>query len=111
MKIGGAELKAFMDAGWPQPDEDWYWDHEEFDEHKFSGDPDPAVTYDTQALGPIFYQGSGPDPTNGDGYDLAALIRQWRRERDSDLLTVLVPKARVAEFKKALKTFGATINK
>lgn len=109
MKITGAELKEFMDKGWPQPDEDWYWDHEEFDERRFGGDPDPAATYDTAALGPVFFQGSGPDPTKGDGYDLAALIRQWRRERDSDVLTVLSPKSKTPEIKKALKALGASI--
>lgn len=108
MKISGAELKAFMDEGWPQPDDDWYWDHDVFD-----GDPDPSpgMTYETDDLGPIHYQGSKADPTDGEGYDLGACIRQWRKQRDGELLTILVPKARVSEFKKALKTFGATVQK
>jgi hypothetical protein len=81
MKVTGAELIAFLGEAWPQPYE----------------------------IGPIRYQGRHHDPTDGEGYDLAACIRKWRRERDNDVLAVLVPKDRVAEFKKTLKSFGAKL--
>jgi hypothetical protein len=104
MKVTGAELIAFLGEAWPQPEDDGYWDHV-----LFFDDPDPAETYDTYEIGPIRYQGRHNDPTDGEGYDLAACIRKWRRERDNDVLAVLVPKDRVAEFKKTLKSFGAKL--
>jgi hypothetical protein len=106
MKIKGAELQQFMNTGWPQPDGDWFWDHEEFDETHCSSDPDPAETYDTNALGSIMYQGSGVDPTNGDGYDLARLIRRWRKEQNCVTITISVPKEKLADCKFALKRLG-----
>jgi hypothetical protein len=91
MKINGAELQQFMDTGWPGLDEgkedDWYWDHDVFDA------PLSDATYDTRDIGPIMYQGSGEDPSpHGDGYDLGKLIKDWRKKRDSDVVTVLIPK-------------------
>lgn len=102
MKIKGAELKSFMDEGWPQPEPDWYWDHEAFHHNPIS-----TETYDTNDLGPILYQGRGADPTKGDGYDLASCIRQWRKYRKFEEVVVLVKKDRVDDFKKALKGLGA----
>ena len=102
MKIKGAELKAFMDEAWPQPENDWYWDHEEF-----ANEPVATAVYDTNNIDRILYQGCGQDPTEGNGYDLAALIRQWRKDRKYVSLVVSVPKDRVDAFKKSLKDFGA----
>ncbi|MTJ93884.1 MAG: hypothetical protein F8N36_13650 [Desulfovibrio sp.] len=105
MKIKGAELKSFLDEAWPQPFDDWFWDHDIFD-----GDPDPETVYDTDDLGPIMHQGSGEDPTRGDGYDLAKLIRRWRKERDFDVLMVTVPKARTEEIKAALAALNVKVS-
>lgn len=93
MKIKGSELQQFLDEAWPG--KDWYWDHECFDEY-----PEPGVTYDTYELGNVLYQGKmGCDPTNGQGYDLGALIRAWRKTRTHDLLYVAVPKEFLQTFK------------
>jgi len=98
VKIKGNELQAFMNEAWPG--DDWYWDHELFE------DPEPDVEYDTDEIGPVQYQGSDIDPTNGDGYDLATLIRRWRRNRDYDVVTVLVPKGNGDAFKALMKQSG-----
>ena len=103
MKISGAELQRFTEEAWPTPEDDWYWDHELFDT------PDPLTTYETNDIGPIQFQGSGDDPTNGDGYNIAVLVKKWRIKRDNTVLTVLVPKGREDDFKAALKAFGGSI--
>ena len=100
MKVKGSELIAFLETGWPTPDEDWCWDHDLFD------DPDPNKTYETDEIGDLSYQGAGEDPTNGDGYNLAALIRKWRKSRDFDIFTVDVPKTRSEEVKAMLTKMG-----
>lgn len=103
MKISGAELIAFMDSGWPKPDDDWYWDHDLFE------NPVPDEMYDTDEIGPIFYQGRFDDPTHGEGYNLAALVRRWRKDRDCDVFSVTVPKAKADEARATLKALGATV--
>jgi len=103
MKIKGSELIEFMVAGWPQPEENWYWDHQLFEE------PEPDQTYDTDEIGPIFHQGMSPDPTNGDGYDLAKLIRAWRKARDYDVLTITVLKAKTEAVKAAIVALGVRV--
>lgn len=103
MKIKGSELIAFIAEAWPKPDDDWYWDHELFD------DPDPSEVYDTDEIGYIHYQGSGDDPTDGDGYDLTALIRKWRRHRDHDIFTITVPKEKANAVKAAIIAMGAKV--
>lgn len=91
MKIKGSELRQWMDEAWPGPGEDWYWDHDLFDE------PDPNATYSTDEIGPILHQGSGEDPTEGYGYDLAALIRKWRKTRTHTAIVLTVPNGDVEE--------------
>jgi hypothetical protein len=108
MLINGAELAAFMRDGWPgagTPQEnDWYWDHDLFDDI-----PEPEVKYDTYDLGDIKYHGNGEDPTGGEGYDLAALIRKWRKTRTHDHFPVSIPKDQVAGFKAYLKSIKGSI--
>jgi len=103
MKIKGNELQEFMNDAWPGGD-DYYWDHDEFDDR-----PDPAVEYDTEALGNLHWQGRKDDPTDGEGLDLSKLIREWRKSRTHDLLSVYVPKEKLVEFKAFLKTIKATV--
>lgn len=101
MKVSGAELKVFMDTAWPEPNEHWYWDHEEFEDA-----PDMGVTYDTDAIGPLLWQGPRrDDPTNGQGLDLGSMIRKWRKERAFTPITVMVPKGREKQFQVAVKTW------
>jgi len=95
MKIKGGELKQFIDLGWPG--EDWYWDHDAFDE-----DPEPSTTYETDEIGPLYYQGSEPH----DGLDLGGLIRKWRKDRDFDVLTINVKKTDVQAVRAFLTTLG-----
>lgn len=110
MLIKGAELAIFIREGWPgagTPQEgDWFWDHDLFDDA-----PDPDITYDTEDLGPVLYQGNGKDPTNGNGHDLARLIRKWRKTRTDDLLTVSVPKDKRDVFEAYLKSIKGSILK
>lgn len=104
MRISGAELQLFMNEAWPDPETgDWYWDHDLFD-----GDPDPETVYDTDDLGPLLYGGRDTDPTGGEGYDLARLIRRWRKTRSSEVITVVVPKDRLAALKDWMRQNGAT---
>lgn len=105
MKIKGAELIQFLAEAWPGPEDDWYWNHDLFDE------PDPAATYDTDEIGGIFYQGRGTDPTDGGGYDLAALIRKWRKEKSFDVLIVTVKKPQTDAVIKQLKAMGLKVTK
>ncbi|TPM39332.1 hypothetical protein FJ951_26855 [Mesorhizobium sp. B2-2-3] len=106
MKISGAELQQFTDEAWPSPADDWYWDHD-----LFFDTPDPLATYETDDIGPVHFQGHGDDPTNGDGYNLATLIKKWRRERDCDVFTVLVPKPAKDAFLEALRAVGGSISR
>ncbi len=101
MKIKGVELQEFLQTGWPQPEDDFYMDHDVFD-----GAPDPKTTYETDDLGPIQYQGSGEDPTRGEGYDMAKLIRAWRKKRTTEVFTVEVPKDKVEAFKALIQQHG-----
>lgn len=106
MKIKGAELIQFTSEAWPG--DDWIW------EPPFEDDPDPQETYDTGELW-LTYAGSGNDPTDGEGQDIAKLIRKWRLSRTHETFTVLVPKERVAEIKAVLagldvKVQGGMIN-
>lgn len=103
MKVKGDELAAFVAHGWPKPEDDWYWDHDCFDE------PDPSAVYETDEIGPVQHQGDGTDPTNGAGYNLATLIKRWRKERDYDVLTVEVPKALTDAVRAAVVTAGGKI--
>ena len=101
MKVTGAELLQFMNSGWPKPEEDFYWDHDVFE------DPDPEATYDTDDIGGIYYQGKGDDPTpNGNGWDLATLIKKWRKARDFTVLSISIPKGREDDVRAALAQMG-----
>lgn len=108
MQIKGVELAAFMKEAWPDSgtpqEDDWFWDHDLFDDQ-----PHVDMSYDTDDLGPIQYQGNGEDPTSGEGYDIARLIRKWRKTRDCDILAVAVPREKVAEFKDNLKSLKGSI--
>lgn len=110
MQIKGVELEAFMHEAWPgsgTPQEhDWYWDHDLFDEF-----PEADITYDTDDLGSIMYQGSGVDPTNGSGYDLAKLLKAWRKSRTHDIISIDVPKDKMGDFKAYLKSIQGSVLK
>lgn len=106
MKIKGIELIQFMDEAWPGGDSgDWYWDHEEFEDN-----PDPDVTYDTDCLGGVYYQGDNPnqDPLE---YDLGKLIRFWRNTRNKTAYMVHVPNEFVEAFEAYCKENNITITK
>lgn len=104
MKIKGTELQDFMNTGWPQPEDHWFWDHDVFEDT-----PDPDTVYETSELGPIQYQGTGEDPTRGQGYDVAKAVRAWRKSRVVDTFTVEVPKAEVEVFRAMMKTHGFAV--
>lgn len=99
MKVKGDELQAFVNEGWPS--DDWYWDHDLFEE------PDPTATYDTDEIGPLCYQGR--EPTDETTLDLAVLIRKWRKTRDHDIFSIKVKKADVPAVQEALAKFGIKI--
>lgn len=101
MKVKGSELIQFMNDGWPQPEDDWYWDHDLFEE------PDPDQTYDTDEIGPLLYQGSGP--TDVLELDLASLIRKWRKSRDFDVFTISVKKVDTEKVRAVLADLGVRI--
>lgn len=104
MKVKGDELLAFISEAWPQPEDDWYWDHEAFE-----GDPEPGEEYETDDIGPIQHQGRGDDPTGGDGHNLATLIKRWRKARDYDVLSVEVPKAKSEAVRAAISSAGGKV--
>lgn len=102
MKIKGSELSLWVAEGWPG--DDWYWDHGEFD-----AEPDPARTYDTELLGGILWQGSASDPSDGEGLDLGALIRKWRKARTNDVITVLIPKGHTESLRLVIAELGGRV--
>ncbi len=90
MKINGAELAQFISEAWPS--DDYYWDHDLDNQMLEDGSPDPSKTYAVEDLGPLLWQGnSNEDPTSGIGLSLAGLIRRWRKERDTKVVTIRVP--------------------
>lgn len=103
MKIKGSELIAFLAEAWPTPADSWFWDHDLFEE------PDPDTIYETSDIGGIYFQGSGEDPTKGEGYDLGSLIRKWRKGRAYDVLTVTVPRAQTVTIKAAIEALGVKV--
>lgn len=108
MKISGRELRLFMadpkdGGGWPMPGDDWYWDHDVFEE------PSDDAEYETDDIGPLMYQGSGEDPTRGNNHNLATLIKKWRRDRDYDVLTLMVPKTDTERVKRLLVEAGVKV--
>ena len=104
MKITGAELQQFVDEGWPG--DDWYWDHDVFEEI------DPDASYETNDLGDLYWQGERyAVPSRGEGLNLNKLISRWRKERDHEFLSVLVPKDRKDEFLRALAEMGGKVSK
>ncbi|QIG69795.1 hypothetical protein EVB81_226 [Rhizobium phage RHph_I46] len=109
MKIKGAELIQFLDTGWPKPEDDYYWDNGLFEDRP-NGEPDPEVTYDTDELGPILYQGPDPDPIP-EGLDLAKLIRKWRKTQTTESFVVEVPKGKRDELVEFLDTINGKILK
>ena len=116
MKIKGSELIRFLDdetGGWPQEPtpQCWYWDHEEFDVEPCG--PIPDVTYDTDALGPVMFQGDSvgdihynDDPTKGEGYSLHSLIRKWRKAQTMMVIELEVKKEEVDYVRKVIKDLG-----
>ncbi len=104
MKISGADLIAFLQTGWPGlengTDDDWYWDHDVFTS------PDPAATYDTDDLGPIFYQGKDPE-LSGRKLDLGELVTSWQKRRRSASILLSVPLDRVADLLEFAASVGA----
>lgn len=101
MKINGAELADFVENGWPG--DDYYWETDLFEDTP-GNIPVPGETYDTEDLGPLFWQGKGPDPTDGQGLDIARVIRAWRKSRDTRLVLVRVPQTvKDADIRAALR--------
>ena len=103
MKIRGAELAQWMEEGWPG--DDFCWDHDQFE-----SEPAPETTYDTDDLGGLWFQGPGEDPSKGEGYDVGALVRRWRKTRTRDVFTVTCRKEETAALKELLRGRGATVS-
>lgn len=100
MKIRGSELQQWVEA-WPDGD-DWYFDidcGEDFDLDTI----DPNITYDTNTLGYLGYQGSGPARA---ARSIDGSIRAWRKARDFEVVSVVVPKTDRDRFKELCKTNG-----
>jgi hypothetical protein len=109
MKIKGAELKDFIKNGWP--DEDYYWETDAFEDTP-GYEPVAGETYDTDVLGPLFWQGKRPDPTGGQGLDLARAIRAWRKSRDTRVVVIRVPQTLSdSEIRTALKPLKGRLEK
>ena len=109
MRIKGSELTDFINNGWP--DEGYYWETEAF-ETTPNNLPIPDETYETEELSDLFWQGPGPDPTDGAGLSLATAIRKWRKDRDSRILTIRIPNSvSDKEIRSILKPLKGTIEK
>ncbi len=107
MKIKGAELADFIKNGWP--DDDYYWETDAFEDTP-GNEPVAEETYDTDELGPLFWQGKRPDPTDGQGLDLARAIRAWRKSRDTRIMVIRVPKSvGNSDIRAALKPLKGTL--
>jgi hypothetical protein len=107
MRIKGSELTDFINNGWPS--DDYYWDTDAFEETP-DHQPIPDETYDTDDLSPLLWQGNEPDPTGGDGIDLASAIRKWRKTRNSRAVVVRVPNTLTdKDLRAALKPLKGTL--
>jgi hypothetical protein len=102
MIISGLELKEFSKTGWPVDENNWYWDHDLFE------DPLDDEKYDTDDIGAILWQGSETDPTGGEGIDLEKAIKKWRKTRVKDMFTFWIPKDKAEEFLNYVKSIGGT---
>jgi hypothetical protein len=105
MIISGAELRAFIANGWPG--DEWYWDVEAFDDLPDSM-PIATETYDTNEIvdrGELKWQGVG----HHDPLVLDDVIAAWRKARDYDVVSVMVPKARYQDFLSAIQSVGASV--
>lgn len=110
MKVTGAEFREWLDTGWLG--DDWYIDGGEIEWEDESGKwvLDDAAKYETDEFGGVFFHGHGEDPTDGQGYDIGALIRKWRKARTHTTFVVTVPNERIDDFKSAMKAMGLKVN-
>lgn len=109
MKITGEELQDFIENGWPG--NDYYWETEAFEDTP-NYQPVPGETYETDDLGPLLWQGRDPDPTDGQGIDLAVAIRSWRKARDTRVVLIRVPNSATdAQIRAALKPLKGKIER
>lgn len=100
MKIRGAELQQWVDA-WPDGG-DWYLDADGGED--FNLDTiDPNTLYDTDAMGYLGYQGSGPALA---ARSIDGSIRAWRKARAFEVVSVVVPKVDRERFKEWCKANG-----
>jgi hypothetical protein len=115
------ELADFMNAGWPQPEADWYYDDKNDDLWEQTLQMDPANPERHVAVEPaklinlndfeasILYQGKSEDPTRGEGYSLVAMFSKWRSQRSVHTAVVEVPKGRLDDLAAFLVTVKGKI--
>lgn len=108
MKITGAEFKEWFRTGLPtgfylDSGMDWVGDDEEekiADDELFDPDERWVLLWD----GP-----RDEDPTDGEGVLVSTAIRRWRKQRDTEVLVVTVPKAHADEVRKMIKAVGGKV--
>lgn len=109
MKITGHEFLEWFETAWPG--EDWYhddWSEEAFDRE--TGDlKDADAVYDVADLGHVYWQGVGPDPTDGDGLYIDKLIRKWRKNKTTFSVYVTGPKEELIKITELARQNGFKI--
>lgn len=116
--IPADELAAFLNEGWPGPD--WYLtDHAEFLWERTFTQGCGAELYRPHRPGQIInlaeydaavrWQGSGTDPTHGDGYRLIHLFHRWQRTRTDVTVVICVPHDRLPDVLAQLADTGCLV--
>jgi hypothetical protein len=107
MKAFGRDIKDFYDNHWPTGH---YHDDAniEFHDQDKAGPKDEPIwvledstRYDLDDCGIIVRE------SDGETYSFATIFQQYLKARDYAMLTVSVPKGKVAEFRAACKAMGA----
>jgi hypothetical protein len=109
------ELADFMNYGWPGSD--WYLDpcHDYRWDQTFTQGTGkelyrpqhPGTVIDLQDYAAkVRWQGYGPDPSRGHGYQITDLVLRWKQRRPDQVLIVQVPKAKLDEVADYLKAIG-----
>lgn len=111
MKITGAEWREFEANGWPAG---YIWaDESTLDDERelYAMDGSLGFAADETFIVPaewrMIYEGPEGKNLGGEfGLNIRAVIRKWRKDRDSETLVVTVPKSSAGEARSLLASHG-----
>lgn len=103
MKVTAKELQEYFDT---YPEDDWYGEDCEgdFDEVRKLAVRAPETLVEMSDFDGVWvWQGTGKDPTSGDGISIVKDFKRWRKTRTHQLFCVSVPKQDVETFTQLMK--------